>query len=49
MESGQLRLSIKTGKTLEDMMESDIKNLEKYMEDFVDLQLTGSRVRNHRF
>ena len=27
------------GKTLEDMMESDMKNLEKYMEDFVDLQL----------
>ena len=34
-----IAIEYKTGKTLEDMMESDMKNLEKYMEDFVDLQL----------
>ena len=34
-----IAIEYKAGKTLEDMMESDMKNLEKYMEDFVDLQL----------
>ena len=34
-----IAIEYKAGKTLEDMMESDRKNLEKYMEDFVDLQL----------
>lgn len=35
-----LSIEYKAGKTLEDMMEADSSNLEKYMEDFVDLQLT---------
>ena len=35
-----LAIEYKAGKTLEDMMEADSSNLEKYMEDFVDLQLT---------
>ena len=34
-----IAIEYKDGKTLEEMMESDKKNLEKYMEDFVDLQL----------
>ena len=34
-----IAIEYKAGKSLEDMMESDMKNLEKYMEDFVDLQL----------
>ena len=35
-----IAIEYKAGKTLEDMMESDRKNLEKYMEDFVDLDAT---------
>lgn len=35
-----LEIEFKEGKTLEEMMQSDKKNMEKYMEDFVDLQLT---------
>ena len=35
-----LAIEYKAGKTLADMMEADSSNLEKYMEDFVDLQLT---------
>ena len=35
-----LVIDYKEGKTLEDMMESDKGNLEKYMADFVDLQMT---------
>lgn len=35
-----LSIEYKAGKTLEEMMEGDKGNLEKYMEDFVDLQLT---------
>ena len=34
-----LEIEYKDGKTMEDMMNSDKKNIEKYMEDFVDLQL----------
>ena len=34
-----IAIEYKEGKTLEEMMQSDRKNLEKYMEDFVDLQL----------
>ena len=34
-----IAIEYKDGKTLEEMMEADKKNLEKYMEDFVDLQL----------
>ena len=34
-----IAIEYKEGKTLQEMMESDKKNLEKYMEDFVDLQL----------
>lgn len=34
-----IAIEYKDGKTLEEMMQSDKKNLEKYMEDFVDLQL----------
>ena len=34
-----IEIEYKEGKTLEEMMESDKKNIEKYMEDFVDLQL----------
>ena len=32
-------IEYKDGKTLEEMMQSDRKNMEKYMDDFVDLQL----------
>lgn len=35
-----IAIEYKPGKTLEEMMEADRGNLEKYMEDFVDLQLT---------
>lgn len=35
-----IAIEYKAGKTLEDMMETDKGNLEKYMEDFVDLQLS---------
>lgn len=35
-----LSVEYKAGKTLEEMMEADESNLEKYMQDFVDLQLT---------
>ncbi|WP_282924011.1 aminoglycoside phosphotransferase family protein [Mediterraneibacter massiliensis] len=34
-----IAIEYKDGKTLEEMMESDKKNLDKYMSDFVDLQL----------
>lgn len=34
-----ISIEYKDGKTLEEMMNSDKKNMEKYMEDFVDLQL----------
>ena len=34
-----ISIEYKEGKTLEEMMMSDRKNMEKYMEDFVDLQL----------
>lgn len=34
-----IAIEYKDGKTLEEMMNSDKKNIEKYMEDFVDLQL----------
>ncbi len=34
-----LEIEYKDGKTMEDMMNSDKKDIEKYMEDFVDLQL----------
>lgn len=34
-----LLIEEKSGKTLEEMMKIDPKNMEKYMEDFVDLQL----------
>lgn len=34
-----IEIEFKEGKTLEEMMESDKKNMEKYMEDFVDLQM----------
>ena len=34
-----IEIEYKEGKTLEEMMNSDKKNIEKYMEDFVDLQL----------
>ena len=34
-----LLIEYKNGTTLEEMMESDKENLQKYMEDFVDLQL----------
>lgn len=32
-------IEYRDGKTLEEMMQSDKKNMEKYMEDFVDLQM----------
>ena len=35
-----LVIEIKDGKTLEEMMQVDAANIEKYMSDFVDLQLT---------
>lgn len=35
-----LVIEYKNGKTLEEMMNTDRENLEKYMSDFVDLQLT---------
>ncbi len=35
-----IAIEYKAGKTLEEMMEGDRGNLEKYMEDFVDLQIT---------
>lgn len=40
--NGKWAISIeyKAGKTLEEMMEGDKGNLEKYMEDFVDLQIS---------
>ena len=38
-----LEIEYKDGKTMEDMMNSDKKNIEKYMEDFVDLQSSDSR------
>ena len=34
-----IEIEYKSGKTLEEMMRSDKKNIEKYMEDFVDLQI----------
>ena len=34
-----IAIEYKDGKTLEEMMESDKKNMDKYMSDFVDLQL----------
>ena len=34
-----IEIEYKDGKTLEEMMNSDKKNIEKYMEDFVELQL----------
>ena len=34
-----IEIEYKDGKTLEEMMNSDKKNIAKYMEDFVDLQL----------
>lgn len=34
-----LEVEYKTGKTLEEMMRGDVHNIEKYMEDFVDLQM----------
>ena len=34
-----IEIEFKDGKTLEEMMNSDKKNIEKYMDDFVDLQL----------
>ena len=34
-----IEIEYKDGKTLEEMMNSDKKNLAKYMEDFVDLQI----------
>ena len=34
-----IEIEYKDGKTLEEMMNSDKKNIEKYMEDFVDLQI----------
>lgn len=34
-----LAIEYKEGRTLEELMESDRQNLEKYMEEFVDLQL----------
>ena len=34
-----ISIEYKDGKTLDEMMNSDKKNMEKYMEDFVDLQL----------
>lgn len=35
-----IAIEYKAGKTLEEMMDADPSNLDKYMEDFVDLQLT---------
>lgn len=35
-----ISIEYKAGKTLEEMMEGDSGNMEKYMEDFVDLQLS---------
>lgn len=41
-----LVIECKEGKTLEEMMNVDPANLEKYMEDFVDLQLQVQSKRN---
>ena len=40
-----IEIEYKEGKTLEDMMQSDRGNIDKYMSDFVDLQI---RVHNQR-
>ena len=42
-EKWAIEIEYKDGKTLEEMMNSDKKNIEKYMEDFVELQLQIAR------